>query len=64
MNIFTKTINFFKEVKAELAKVAWSTREEVLGSTFVVIVVTAIMALFIFAIDIFLSKILNVVFKL
>jgi len=63
MNIIAKPINFLKEVKAELGKVSWSTRQEVLGSTFVVIVITAIMTLFIFIADIILSKALNLLFR-
>jgi preprotein translocase subunit SecE len=63
MNIIQKPINFIREVKAELGKVAWSTREEIMGSTMVVIVVTAIMAVFIGVIDILLTKILQMIFK-
>ena len=63
MNIIQKTINFLKEVRGELGKVAWSTREEVLGSTFVVITVTGILTLFIFVVDILLSRFLNFMLK-
>jgi len=63
MKIFKKITDFLKEVKAELGKVAWSTRKELLSSTVVVITVTFIMAVFIGAIDIFLSGILRVIFK-
>ena len=63
MNIIQKPINFLKEVKVELGKVAWSTRQELLDSTMVVIVTTGIMAVFIGIIDIFLSKILSMLFK-
>ena len=63
MKIFEKPIIFFNEVKVELGKVSWSTRQEVLGSTFVVIVITAIMALFIFLADVILSRTLNFIFK-
>ena len=63
MSILAKPINFLKEVRAELGKVAWSTRQEVLGSTIVVITITAIMAVFIFIVDIILSKALNLIFK-
>ena len=63
MNIFKKTVNFLKEVKQELGKVAWSTRQELIGSTFVVIVVTFIIAVFIGIIDLLLSKILSLVFR-
>jgi len=63
MNIFAKPISFIKEVKAELGKVAWSTRQELIGSTVVVIASTAIVAVFIGIIDLLLSKFLTVLFK-
>ena len=63
MNIIQKPINFLKEVRVELGKVAWSTRQELLGSTMVVIVITGIMAVFIGLVDISLSKILSMLFK-
>jgi preprotein translocase subunit SecE len=63
MNIIQKTTNFLKEVRGELGKVAWSTREEVLGSTFVVITITAILAVFIFVVDIVLTRLLNLILR-
>ncbi len=60
---FYKKQEFLKEVKIELGKVSWSSREELIGSTFVVIVITGILAMFIGAVDVFLSKILSVLFK-
>jgi preprotein translocase subunit SecE len=63
MKIFKKTVNFLKEVRTELSKVSWSTRQELIGSTFVVIVITGIMAVFIGAIDLILSKGLSMLFR-
>ncbi|MFH0856263.1 MAG: preprotein translocase subunit SecE [Candidatus Omnitrophota bacterium] len=63
MNILAKPVNFVKEVKAELGKVAWSSREELFSSTTVVIVVTVILGVFIGVVDIFLSKLLSLLFK-
>ena len=63
MNIFNRGITFIKEVRAELAKVSWSTRQELIGSTIVVITITFIMAAFIGVVDIFLSKALTFMFK-
>ncbi|MEK6728122.1 MAG: preprotein translocase subunit SecE [Candidatus Omnitrophota bacterium] len=63
MKLIEKPVNFVKEVKTELGKVAWSTRQELMSSTMVVISVTAIMAVFVGVIDIILSKFLSVVFK-
>ncbi len=39
------------ETQQEMRKVAWSTREEVIGSTVVVIVTVVLLSLFIFATD-------------
>ena len=58
-----KILQFFGEVKTELGKVSWSTREEVFGSTMVVIVLTALMAVFIGVIDLLLSKGLSLLFR-
>ena len=63
MNILAKPLNFFKEVRAELSKVSWSTRKELLASTVLVITVTAIMTVFIGIVDLGLSRFLSVVFK-
>ena len=63
MNIIQKPINFLKEVRVELGKVSWSTRQELMGSTVVVIVTTAIMAVFIGLIDLILSRFLTVLFR-
>jgi preprotein translocase subunit SecE len=63
MNIFKKTVNFFQETKTELSKVSWSTLQELIGSTSVVLAITSIMAVFIGMVDLLLSKILSIVFK-
>ena len=63
MGVIAKPINFLKEVRAELSKVSWSTRQELLASTALVIVVTGIMTVFIGIVDMFLSKSLSVIFK-
>ena len=62
MNIFQKGINFLKEVKQELNKVSWSTRDELISSTVVVITITAAMAVFIGVIDLVLSGALRRMF--
>jgi len=63
MSIISKPINFLKEVRVELTKVAWSTRDELIASTIIVIVVTVLLGLFIGAIDIMLSKLLSILFR-
>lgn len=63
MKFFSKPIKFLGEVKQELSKVSWSSRQEVIGSTIVVVTITSIMTVFIGIIDILLSKGLSIIFK-
>ena len=51
-----KAINFINEVKLELKKVSWSTKQELINSTIVVIVAVAILAVFIGICDLVLSN--------
>jgi preprotein translocase subunit SecE len=56
-----KFLGFFKEVKVEMGKVSWATRDELFGSTVVVLVSLAILSLFIGICDLVLSKIVNII---
>lgn len=46
------TADFLIATEGEMKKVSWSSRKEIIGSTKVVIVTTAIMSLVLFAVDI------------
>ncbi|MFH1479090.1 MAG: preprotein translocase subunit SecE [Candidatus Omnitrophota bacterium] len=63
MKIFSNIIKFITEVKVEMQKVSWSDRNELIGSTMVVIVSTALIALFIGIVDIVLSKFVNILLR-
>ena len=58
-----KALKFLEEVIAELKKVSWSGRKEVIGSTAVVITLIAIVATFTGVIDFVLSRVLAVLIK-
>ena len=64
MNWFSKIIsaikNFISEVRVEMQKVTWSTREELLGSTAVVLFTMFLMSAFIGVTDMVLTLILAV----
>jgi len=59
--VANKVTAFFKDIKLEMTKVAWPTRNELIGSTIVVLVSLAILSAFIGVCDIFLSKIVNII---
>ena len=55
-----KTVKFFREVKVELSKVTWPTREELIQSTIVVVIAVVIAGTFIEIFDLIFSKLVNV----
>ena len=54
-------IDFFKDVKSELAKVTFPSKNETIGTTTVVIVFTLIVSIFLAAVDIILVRLLRLV---
>ena len=56
-----KSINFLKESKTELGKVIFPSRQEVKGSTSVVILSVAVVSLFLFLVDTALSKLVAMI---
>lgn len=61
--MFEKIKRFVKEVKMELAKVSWLSKQQLAGSTVVVIVVSLLLAIFIGVIDKFLSVIMSFILQ-
>ena len=56
-----KFIAYLKDVKLELTKVSWATRDELVGSTLVVLTSLAILSVFIGICDLVLSRIVDVI---
>lgn len=63
MKIVSRVTNFINEVKIEMQKVSWSTREELIGSTAVVIVSTFLLAMFIGLADVIISKFIEIILR-
>ncbi|MFA5389467.1 MAG: preprotein translocase subunit SecE [Candidatus Omnitrophota bacterium] len=63
MKIFDKFTNFVTEVKVEMQKVSWSTKDELIGSTTVVIISTLLLAMFIGMVDVVLSKCIDLILR-
>lgn len=51
IRFYKQVVQFISEVKAELMKVAWPTKEETVSSTWVVITAVALVAVWIFIAD-------------
>ena len=58
-----KIKNFFYEVVTELKKVSWSTRQELLGATWVILGMTAMLTIFVGSADFVLSKFLRLIIQ-
>jgi len=57
-----KFIKFLKETRTELTKVTWPSRDEIIGSTIVTVVVSIIMSIFIGVVDFALDKGVRAIF--
>jgi len=56
-------VQFLKDSKAEVMKVKWPTRKELIASTAVVIVLTLIVALFLGLVDFGLIKMIKTIVR-
>jgi len=61
--LFNRIKEFFKEVKIELKKVVFPGKDEVIGSTKVVVVLVLIIAIFLGLVDMLLSKLVGIAMK-
>ena len=61
--MYTRAVQFLREVKIELKKVTWPTRKQTLGSTAVVIVLVMIISVFLGLVDVSLGNLVQAVFK-
>jgi preprotein translocase subunit SecE len=59
MGIVTRVREFVQEVLAEFRKVTWPSRQELLNSTTIVIVVTVVLAFFLGGVDIGLARVVE-----
>ena len=61
--MFNRTREYLKDVRAEFDKVSWPNWEELKGQTIVVLVVSLIVSLFIYAVDQVLNQIVRLVLR-
>lgn len=54
-----KIKQFFREVKVEVGKVVYPTRDELIGSTWIVIITVFVMSLFLGVVDLGLARIVE-----
>ena len=64
MTIKEKITKYWNETQLEIKKVAWPTREEMVGSTIATIVISTLVALFVWIIDMGVSKAVITLFRI
>ena len=57
-----KAKQFIEDVRVEMKKVVWPTRDELINSTVIVVVVSIAFTLFIFFADTIISKVVNILY--
>jgi len=62
-NLFSRSWQFLVETRVELQKVSWSSRQELMSSTTVVIVTTILMGMFVGVCDLLLSRVLSLILR-
>jgi preprotein translocase subunit SecE len=60
-DFFTSIPQFFSEVKAEMKKVSFPSREEVVGTTIVVVATSVVFAIFLWLADLVIVQLFKVV---
>jgi preprotein translocase subunit SecE len=61
--MFEKLKQFLKEVKIEMKKVVYPSRDELIGSTWVVIITVVIVSFYLGIVDLGLSKLVKLVLR-
>jgi preprotein translocase subunit SecE len=61
--MMNKIKEFFREVKIEIKKVVYPSKEELIGSTWVVILTSIVISLFLGIVDLGLSKLVKIALR-
>jgi preprotein translocase subunit SecE len=61
--MFERIKEFLREVKIEIKKVVYPTREELIGSTWVVIITVIVVSIFLGIVDLALTKVVSIALR-
>lgn len=62
--MFNKITNFLRDVRTEMSKVSWPTRDELVNSSMIVAVVSIVFTIYIFSADYILSWVMRFLMQL
>ena len=61
--VFKSLVNFIKEARAELRKVTWPNRKQLISSTIVVMITVVLVAIFLGIVDLVFSRIVTMILQ-
>ncbi|MFC1477072.1 preprotein translocase subunit SecE [candidate division KSB1 bacterium] len=61
--MFNRLRNYLIDVRQEITKVSWPSFQELINSTYVVLIVSTIFSIFIFSVDNILTRIISILLK-
>jgi preprotein translocase subunit SecE len=59
VNTMQKIIQYLKDVRLEMMKVSWPTRHELFGATLLVVVLSILMAVFVYVCDQIINRLVG-----
>ena len=59
--MLNKAITYLKDVRLEMSKVSWPTKDELIESTIIVLILSGILAAYMFIIDMSLTRIVQLI---
>lgn len=59
INLFKRIGDYLKEIKGELKKVTWPTKDDLIKTTIAVLVSSFIFGVFLFIVDMIFSRVIN-----
>jgi preprotein translocase subunit SecE len=62
--IMQKMMQYLKDVRAEMIKVTWPAKNELFGATMLVIVLSLLMAIFVYACDQVINKVVGLLLQI
>jgi preprotein translocase subunit SecE len=59
----SKISQYVNDVQQELSKVSWPRREQLISTTGVVLFICVVFSIFVFGVDIIISRLIELIFK-
>ncbi len=59
--MLNKAVTYIKDVRQEMSKVSWPTKDELIESTIIVLILSGLLAVYMFIVDMSLTRIVQLI---